>query len=227
MDTIIERIKKLLALANNNPDPKEAESAMALASKLMLKHSISQESIDGHTGKSEMYNEVMSTGKFATWQATLLIIIARSNLCEVVKIKRDDYTVLGVKANVQVTREMYEWLSGEIHRHAQLGYAKKDARSNYGSMDPHRFHTSFKHGANTALSARLHKVTEEVKSESTSNASALMVISNKVAVYTKEVFPKTIPTKSRAGENSAGNAFGAGHKVGSELNLKPTKLIGG
>lgn len=226
MDTIIERIKKLLALAHNNPDPKEAESAMALASKLMLKHSISQEAIDGHTGKTEMYNEVMQTGKFATWQATLLVIIARSNLCEVVKVKRDDYVVLGIKANVAVTREMYQWLSGEIHRHAQLGFAKKDEHSNFGSMDPHRFHTSFKHGANTALSARLAKVQEEVKAESSSNASALMVISNKVAVYSKEVFPHTSPTKTRAGNNAAGNAFGAGHKVGSELNLKPTKLIG-
>lgn len=39
-ETVINRIKKLLALASNNPEPKEREAALAKAQQLMLEHRI-------------------------------------------------------------------------------------------------------------------------------------------------------------------------------------------
>lgn len=45
MDNITSRIKKLLALAQNNPNEAEAASAMAKASALMMEHGITQEAL--------------------------------------------------------------------------------------------------------------------------------------------------------------------------------------
>lgn len=226
-DAILERIRKLLALARDNPNPHEAEAAAAMANRLMLKHSIDESKVrdnpvNPHAG---FKRHVYTTGKFAAWEASLLLYITRANLCSTIKIGRDQYDILGPKDNVDVSVEMHVWLKMEIHRLAVEAYAKKDERSNYGSMDPHRFHTSFKHGAVAAVGSRLALTRQEVEAESVENSSALALITNKLAVFTKETYPHTKTTRSSAGQDASVSAYRAGHAAGSKVALKPTRML--
>ncbi len=230
-ETILERIRKLLALAADKTNPHEAESAAALANRLMLKHSVTKERVDAHISGDELRNyghAVHTTGKFASWEVSLLGYIAVANLCQIIKIGRDDFDIVGHNDNVAVTIAMQGWLRGEIHRLAQEGYKRGDEHSDYGTMDPHKFHTSFKHGAVAAIGSRLAKSkAETTKLFNPGEQSALATISSKVEQKVLALYPKTFKTRSHAGRNVSGNAYGVGHDAGSKVALKPSKMIGG
>lgn len=232
-ETIVERIRKLLALAADKANPHESEAAAAMANRLMLKHSISKEKVDSAVSGDDLRNyghAVHTTGKFASWEVQLLGHIATANLCKLVKVGRDSFDVIGHNDNVEVTIMMQGWLRGEIHRLAQESYARKDEHSHWGAMDPHRFHTSFKHGAVAAVGSRIMKEkAETVKAFNPGEVSSLAVIASKVDQQITKIYGNRL-TKgkpSRAGENASGNAYGAGHAAGSKVALKPSKMLGG
>ena len=45
-EKIIEKIKKALALANNNKNPNEAQAAMLMAQKMMAKYHIEMQEVE-------------------------------------------------------------------------------------------------------------------------------------------------------------------------------------
>lgn len=52
-EKIIEKIRKCLALANNNPSEEEAKAAALMAQKLLAKYNISLVDVEQLEGKSE------------------------------------------------------------------------------------------------------------------------------------------------------------------------------
>lgn len=225
-DSIIERIRKLLALAANNTNPHEAELAAQRANELMLKHSIERERVNTAVDPLSGYvREIETTGKFAAWERTLLVNIALANLCRVVKVGRDDFAVIGHKENVQVSLEMFRWLRTELHRLAKEKYREADESSDFGEMDPHQFHTSFKHGANNAINERLKEAKREVEKFNPSQAHGLVLLNTKADQALVKFYPKTVTTRSSAGRNTRSTAFSAGVEAGRSVTLKPTKLL--
>ena len=69
MQSIIDRVRKLLALAEKNPNPHEAAAAMAKAQSLMEEHALSRKTVEAHTGEFERRTVHRGNDLFDMWMA--------------------------------------------------------------------------------------------------------------------------------------------------------------
>ena len=84
MSTDKERIAAMLALAHHPNTPRhEAETALAMASKLMQRNGYTESDIDtgGRTDESIVVEQVTVTGKYASQRKDLLYVIATIHSC--------------------------------------------------------------------------------------------------------------------------------------------------
>lgn len=80
-EKIIKRIEKLLALAGNNPNEKEAEAALLKAQKLMAEYGIEQSQL---TGEKITYKTAYSSIEAHRMNNALAKVIADSFACKVI-----------------------------------------------------------------------------------------------------------------------------------------------
>lgn len=84
IDTITDKVRHLLDRANhpNTPQP-EAESALALAQKLISKYNIDEASLREHNDAPEdiVKDEIVITGKYALDRLRVASAVARANQC--------------------------------------------------------------------------------------------------------------------------------------------------
>lgn len=135
-ENIVELIKKCLALSKS-PNENEAALAMAKAQELLLKYNLDMAAIkttdnEQYTpAESTMINEIVDFSDYSTWQATLLNAISIRNFCKVIRISRQEYHILGTRANVRSVEAMYNWVEPQITRLIlQSGY-KRGEKSAY------------------------------------------------------------------------------------------------
>lgn len=128
---VIERVKRLLALAGNNPNEHEAASASAMAQKLMEDHNIDM-AVLGKSGKGTQgaRSDQKQKGGLYGWQRDLWKASAELNMCVYWSLKGlergsvYEHRVLGSQVNVLSTTILAEYLQGTIDRIAQ-GWAKE------------------------------------------------------------------------------------------------------
>lgn len=116
MSDIQDKIKKLLALATNNPNEHEAAAALRLAHHLMEKHAISEAQVRGMpTGTIDAETVPIAT---AAWRVTLFGGIAQSHGCYSYYTPGRCVTVVGrPEQRRMVVAEFWE-LCGMIDRFA-------------------------------------------------------------------------------------------------------------
>jgi hypothetical protein len=123
-EKIIERIKKLLALANNNPNEAEAQSAAAKAQEMLEQHNLDVAAI-GHTAQGRPRKDQKQKGGLYGWQRKLWENVAKLNFCHYWSIKglargpTYEHRIVGSHANVVSTELMAEYLQGAIEKMAQ------------------------------------------------------------------------------------------------------------
>lgn len=123
-DKTIERIKKLLALANNNPNEAEAEAAMAKAQEMLEAHNLDM-SVIGNTAQGRPRADQKQKGGLYGWQRSLWQAVAEMNFCNYWSIKglkagsTYEHRILGSSVNVLSTQLMSEYLQQAIERLAQ------------------------------------------------------------------------------------------------------------
>lgn len=123
-EKVIERIKKLLALANNNPNEAEAEAAMAKAQAMLEQHNLDVASI-GHTAQGRPRKDQKQKGGLYGWQRKLWENVAKLNFCHYWSLKglkrgsTYEHRIVGSHANVVSTELMAEYLQNAIERMAQ------------------------------------------------------------------------------------------------------------
>lgn len=178
-DTIIRKIQKLLALANNNPNEQEAASATARVQQLLADYNlelamVTEARVAGATtatSEAEEKREKTRISRSAQykWQRKLWKTIAESNFCfywvaEVfegkrgtksttskVRVKR--HMVLGRESNVMSVRILGEYLEDTIERMLPFPNSERLSRSA----------NSWKEGAVDRLCSRIVAKTEEIK----------------------------------------------------------------
>lgn len=122
-DKVIERIKKLLALANNNPNEAEASAAMAKANEILEAYNLDM-SILGGTDKGKRA-DTKKTGGLYSWQRRLWESVAKLNFCHYVSLKgltkgsQYEHRIIGSHANVIATELMAKYLQDAIEKMAQ------------------------------------------------------------------------------------------------------------
>ena len=112
-ETILSRIKKLLALTESRgATPEEAATAAAKAQALLFEHNLTMSAVESHEGAEKgetigkhLYDTAHIEKQYRGWRATLLNVVARYNFCYVVgRIGgvRTQYAIIGKQSNVEI-----------------------------------------------------------------------------------------------------------------------------
>lgn len=217
----------------------EVANATTMIQELLLKYNLSMSEIEQHTPQQKLEDEYQKSDRFdlgassnyrTEWRVSLLNVIARNHFCrmayfsrtkaqkrynyekreyETVEGKDASAVLIGKPYNVQVTKELYEWIAWQLNRlctQAWTAYQKEqrgqalrfaeilgdfDNRSNFGKGDSKKaFKTSFFDAAVNEIHARLVQARRE-QEEKYANAHALIVVSDEaLAKAYDHYFPK-------------------------------------
>jgi len=122
---ILERIRKLLALAGNNPNKDEREAAMLKAQELMDRYGVEVESLNRLEEDEYLQESTERVIKRAWGDKTNLVLDVVSVVCKVMLLygwayrsKRDVHTItfIGREENTVFAGYMFEFLEGEFDR---------------------------------------------------------------------------------------------------------------
>lgn len=128
---VLKRIRRALALAQSD-NVNEAANAAALAQSLMLEHKIEMAdlALNGEKAAPEEVIEAsvegnrMTRAKASRWRISLADRIARVFHCKVYfNTGTDHIGVMGHVSNVQATQYLQQYLSLEIQRLCEMGWA--------------------------------------------------------------------------------------------------------
>lgn len=119
-EKLIDKIRKLLSLAGNNPNVEEAAAAAAKAQSLMLEHKLSIEEIPDEEKREECGKEDTNLGGNARsimWRRVLYECIAKHHFCTTVYTANTKVShIVGKPSHIAVTNYLYAYLAGEIER---------------------------------------------------------------------------------------------------------------
>lgn len=152
---IIARIQKLLALANNNPNEAEAQSAMAKATEMLEAYNLDM-AVLGSSGKGAQRSDTKKTGGLYGWQRKLWKAVAELNFCHYLSIKglakgsTYEHRLIGSHANVVSTEMMATYLQETVEKLAQT-WAKESGFKSVFVRDA----IAYREGMTTRITERL------------------------------------------------------------------------
>lgn len=126
-DAILDRVRKLLRLAGNNPNPEEAATAAAKAQALIDAHHLSRALLDldpqGRPGGAPAEEPIEDLGRApldpdgrrSRVRVTLASVVARANACRVY-LSGGGVCLIGRPSDAETVRYLYAWLRAEVDR---------------------------------------------------------------------------------------------------------------
>jgi predicted amidohydrolase len=165
-ETLIEKVRKLLALAES-PNENEAALAAEKAQELMLRHGIDMAQVAAASGKSTIGAEEGKTrGKVDPWRRTLAHHVAKSMGGRIVYA--NDYgsqsgTIywFGPSGTIEAMTELYAYLEGTLVNLSAIATAKREETWIHGR----RWRTSFLAGAVQRIGRRLAARRKTIEAE--------------------------------------------------------------
>lgn len=140
MEKILNKIKNLLDLANNNPNENEALAAALKAQELMAKYNIELDQLDHKEETREIVKAVYrQSGKheMKKWKIGLATIIAENFRCKVYFINKQDVVFCGYKEDAKIALQVFTYLYEAGNKFAVRYYnkCKKEGRETRGVMN--------------------------------------------------------------------------------------------
>lgn len=118
-ETVIEKIKKIIAKAKGTDNESEANAFMAKASTLLIKHGLAIDEVENEDKPKATYEKGIIFGggsEEGLWEDSLLSVIAIHNLCEaIIHSRAKTITLIGRKENIEIAKYMYS-VSRDIMR---------------------------------------------------------------------------------------------------------------
>lgn len=219
MDQIIDKVIKLLALAEGKgTTAAESSAAAAQAQKLMLKYQISEFKISERENKPKeeilIDKQFCVGGKIITWKLNLISGISKYNSCKILINSRQGNSSLfmfGTKSNMQICKYLFTYLSKEIERLTEC------SKTPYG-VSVRSFKNSFRVGAALEVVRRLKESKEdslqEIINEGSSSTALVKLNSHEIEVglvtdkYAGKGSYKQIGAQSYHGYNAGKEAGG-------------------
>lgn len=154
MEKILNKIKNLLDLANNNPNENEALAAALKAQELMAKYNVELDQLDNKQETREIVKEVYhQSGKheMRKWKIGLANIIAKNFRCKVYFINKQDVVFYGYKEDAKIALQVFTYLYEIGNKFAVRYYnkCKKEGRDTQGVMNTYLI--GFRDGAAEVL----------------------------------------------------------------------------
>lgn len=140
MEKILNKIKNLLDLANNNPNENEAIAAALKAQELMAKYNIELDQLDDKKETREIVEEVYyQSGKheMKKWKIGLAAIIAQNFRCKTYFLGGQDVVFYGFKEDAKIALEVFTYLYEIGNKFAVRYYnkCKKEGKETRGVMN--------------------------------------------------------------------------------------------
>ncbi|MEG5041592.1 MULTISPECIES: DUF2786 domain-containing protein [unclassified Microcoleus] len=218
--SIVERIKKLLALATSSNE-NESTAAAQKASLLLAQYNLSLADLGPSHQEEIDENSVETTSKFVTWKMMLLSGIADANGCNAM---RNTYTgsmfLVGTSTNLIVCKHLYEYLSSAIEKRAN--YRKGNGRGL-------AYLNAFRVGCATRLRQRLLEQKQEMEESGIPGSGDVAATPG---IVVRSMFEKNqqaiadylegrgAKVKTRSGSQvSSAAGFYSGYEVGDKISL--------
>lgn len=133
-ENILNKVKKLFALAGNNSSEEEARQATLKAQELMVKHNIDMAEVDGvDLDKSEEITEVGVDVGPKKWKYTLAHIVADNFRCRFFMRGKEHFIFYGHETDAHIAAETFKFL---FNMGNKLGNRlAREARAKYGYAD--------------------------------------------------------------------------------------------
>lgn len=130
-ETIIEKIRKMMALASNNPSEAEATSAALMAQKLMAKYHVEEKELGEDISESNIESlTIILSGKVQKWRISLAQALARNFRCRVYLVN-GDVTFYGFTEDIQICSEVFKSLYSIGNKLSEK--AKREVRKEDGT----------------------------------------------------------------------------------------------
>jgi hypothetical protein len=227
MSEVLDRIKKLLSMANHERgNEHEQETAMRMANKLMLQHGIDAADLEAATGKASTYTWTSTTipvGERATrmvwrplWTGFLGYGIAQFTDCKLTSVDDQTYGVCVKFQGDEADVEFAGWLFKKLR---DFGYA--ESKSVAG-----RHRNTFLKAYSMRVGDRMKKLRAErdaaMKAAVTKSGTALIVVQNKLMLRDAEFGRQRVRTTR---VKFASDGYVQGRAAGNRANFN--RPIGG
>ncbi len=235
--SVIEKIRKLQALAGNNTNENEIKAAAAAAEKLIQEYRISQaqlESTGEFAGEKPVSIHLVVSAKRSAWKETLLhhlinhfgcaYYISSFRVGGIYSQGREDskgtcrYTIFGRKSDIDVVVYFMRWLTREIDSVAKI--ASKGQGISYSN--------SWRLGCASGIGVQFRQMKEAAKQAAAAEQSAAMVLlSSRNEESEKALRDSGVKlgrsTSLYGGRNAEGYSAGRAHGTSMPLRQGLTK----
>lgn len=239
---LMDKIRKLSALAERAGTVHEAAVASAKLNELLLRHNLSMRDVNRAVLTDKYTKERVTIGGKDNWRRQLYYTIARNNFCEMVYTPRTQFmTIVGEQENIDATIFMYDRLHIELMRLCEEEYRTFKALGNYEfvtvrgmrrnpetgkyerieeqravKVHGKTWKNSFFYGAVSTISKMLREQREQFTKDAETNA---LVIDREDELQRAlfELMGKTQAQSQRTRHNSA--AYSAGQRAAGRINF--------
>jgi hypothetical protein len=222
---IIDKIRKLLALAGNNPSEAESTAAFARAQELATRHRIELASVEAEPDNpdEQMAHETIESGtkSHPGWRKILLGGVYHACGVLVVLCREGRYTLAGKRGDIDTAKYLYAAIANEIERLARVNaHGRGRAYTN-----------AYRVSAAATVSERLreqHEATVQHARETGTSEIALAKVGSAVADaeswYRRETGKRLQRVASVRTSSSEGRA--AGQRDGQKINIGGNTALG-
>lgn len=213
---ILVRIKKLLALASNNPSEEEAALAAAKAAELMADHKLEMSALDGVNIDPEAVKvgETFVSLGAGLWIGWLAVSVGKAFHSKPIKTRRGGHSALvfiGKRDDVAASIEMMKWLVSQIKSMA-VRYARENGAK--GKTVTH----SFCVGAANVVCRRLNEAFAKRTAENPRYGALVVVDDKAISTYVAEKWGRLRNQHQRTSTRDYA-AYNAGRVAGENVSL--------
>ena len=212
-ESVLNKVKKLLSLANNNSCIEEAENSMLKAQELLAKYSLTMQDLVEEKEDNVSKILIDESQRVVWWKGTLAMIIADNFRCVAYK-SRSGIHLIGLEEDIAIATEVYNYAVRIIDVQSKKFAKNHSYLAGTATQIKNDFITGFLNGLRD-------KFKEQVKSQ---NYGLVLIKSNAVIKAVEEMkFRKAQRSKvSMGGDISARQA---GYQQGKNFGNPSTKQI--
>lgn len=241
---ILDRIKKLLALASNEAaSPNEAEVSLKMAMKLQKLHAISDDDLKSFITQDENTNInidvgairekiIIETNRITTWDNWIAIAASIASNCRIYTSRaKGGIVAYGLPVDLEVCQEFVNYLESVSDR-LRRKYCAENVIA-FGSYSSKAWKDGFCQGAISAARNGLEEAKKEQENEKLQIASAtgalivvdqrsLEVARNRALMQFKQF--KGLVRTNRTITTKSGSSYGAGFNTGASQKFNRNGL---
>lgn len=238
-ETLVDRVRKLLALAARAGTPEEAATAAAKAAAIMVKYTIAESELgagdrEGYTRASLQPEGPIVHRCVMAFDQSLLGIVAEASFCKAILSRsargQTDGDVIGQPHNIEIVRYLFHYLRREVDR---MGNAAARAAQRESAecrltgsiaepiLGPNAYLRHFRMGALAAIRDRLLAPREEAKQENESTMALIVLKDAELEEATGKLVPNLTTRRSHSAGIADYGAYSAGYVAGRDMPINP------